>query len=256
MARDDARPDAQDAPGEAALERAGLIYGVVAPIAGGGTGEAGGSPAAGGAGTRRPAAPAVVLRGVETDVERLTALSGTIAPQRALVVPQPLRHLYLSRAHVGQRWFVTSIDGDNEPATFGDALYAVEQLTTGVRERWGAPPLLVGHGQGGELALALAAIVPELLAGVVALDAALPVVPGWERPACDAGGLPVLVLPGAQAQADGDRTRAELAALGARVTVVPAPEAATTLDTALDAELAAWWAAEGPDGQPSLALSA
>ena len=248
--------DAEAVPGEAAFERAGLVYGVVEPAAGGGAG-ATGRAAAGRAGTRPPAAPAVVLRGVESDGERLTALAGALAPARTLVVPQPLRHLYLSRAHVGQRWFVTSIDGDVEPATFGDALYAVEQLTTGARERWGAPPLLVGHGQGGVLALALAAIAPELLAGVVALDATLPVVPGWERPACDAGGLPVIVLPGAQPGADAERTRDQLTAIGARVTVVAAArDAATTLATALDAELAAWWAAEGPDGPPSLALTA
>ena len=157
------------------------------------------------------------------------------------------RYAIPSRSHVGRRWFVRSIDGESEPATFGDALFAVEQLTVGARERWGEPPLLVGHGQGGELALALAAIVPELLAGVVALDASLPVVPGWERPACDAGGLPVLVLPGGQEPPAGERTRTELQAIGARVTVAPSHGEAAALGPALDDPLAAWWAAEGPD---------
>lgn len=213
-----------------ALDRAGLIYGVSGPA---------GATAA-----------AVVLQGTATDVERLTALAAAVSPARALVVPDPLRFLYLSRSHVGRRWFVRSIDGETEPATFGDALYAVEQLTLGARERWGEAPLLVGHGQGGELALALAAIVPELLAGVVALDAALPVVPGWERPAGDAGGLPVMVLPGAQAPAAVERTRTELAALGARVTVAASHGEAVKLGRALDEPLASWWAAEGPDGPP------
>ncbi|MBB4662770.1 alpha/beta hydrolase [Conexibacter arvalis] len=221
-----------------ALDRAGLIYGLVEP--GGGS---------------DPAAPAIVLQGTGTDVERLTALARVAAPARALVVPEPLRFLYLSRAHVGRRWFVRSIDGETEPASFGDALYAVEQLTTGAREQWGAP-LLIGHGQGGELALALAAIVPELLAGVVALDAALPVVPGWERPACDAGGLPVLVLPGFQEEAAVARTRAELAAIGARVTVVPPRAEAAALGSVLDEAIAGWWAGEGPDGAAALPLSA
>jgi pimeloyl-ACP methyl ester carboxylesterase len=215
---------------ESALDRAGLIYGLSGP--------AGATSAA------------VVLQGTASDVERLTALAGTVAPARALVVPDPLRFLYLSRSHVGRRWFVRSIDGETEPATFGDALYAVEQLTLGAGERWDEPPLLLGHGQGGELALALAAIVPELLAGVVALDAVLPVVPGWERPACDAGGLPVLVLPGAQEPAAVERTRAELAAVGARVTVAPSHGEAAALGAALDEPLASWWAAEGPDGPP------
>jgi pimeloyl-ACP methyl ester carboxylesterase len=222
-----------------ALERAGLIYGLVDPAGGGGA---------------APAPPAIVLRGVSTDADRLTALAGALAPARRLVVPQPLRFLYLSRAHVGQRWFVRGIDGDTEPATFGDALYAVEQLAVGAAEAWG-PPLLVGHGQGGELALALAAIVPELLAGVVALDAALPVVPGWERPACAAGGLPVLLLPGAQEPGEIERTRAELTAVGARVTAVGAREEAVALGAALDATIASWWAGEGPDGPAPAALA-
>ncbi len=212
----------------AVLDRAGLIYGV--------SGSAGATAAA------------VVLQGTESDVERLTELAGAVAPARALVVPDPLRFLYLSRSHVGRRWFVRSIDGETEPATFGDALYAVEQLTLGARERWGEPPLLVGHGQGGELALALAAIVPELLAGVVALDATLPVVPGWERPACDAGGLPVMVLPGEQQTSVVGRARTELETIGARVTVAPSHGQSAALGPALDDPLAAWWAAEGPDG--------
>jgi len=210
---------------EAALDRAGLIYGLAGPA--------------------DATAAAVVLQGTATDVERLTALAGATAPARALVVPDPLRFLYLSRSHVGRRWFVRSIDGETEPATFGDALYAVEQLTLGAHERWSEPPLLVGHGQGGELALALAAIVPERLAGVVALDATLPVVPGWERPACDAGGLPVIVLPGAHETAAIERTRAELAAIGARVTVAPSHGQAEALGPALDEPLASWWAAAG-----------
>jgi len=225
-----------------ALDRAGLVYGVVAPAA-----APDGAPAAG-------ARAAIVLRGSDGDPERLTALAAAAAPARTLVVPEPLRFLYLSRAHVGQRWFVRSIDGETEPATFGDALYAVEQLTVGARERWGAPPLLVGHGQGGELALALGAIVPELLAGVVAIDAALPVVPGWERPPCEAGGLPVLLLPGGQEPVDGERTRAELSAIGARVTAVPAREAAISLAPPLAETVAEWWAAEGCDRPSARAI--
>ncbi len=223
-----------------ALDRAGLIYGLVDPRDGG---------------AASAAAPAVVLRGISTDVDRLTALAGAVAPARRLVVPEPLRFLYLGRAHVGQRWFVRSVDDETEPASFGDALFAVEQLTAGAREAAG-PPLLVGHGQGGELALALAAIVPELLAGVVALDAALPQVHGWERPECSAAGLPVLLLPAAQTAEEVERSRAELAAIGARATAVAPREEAAALGPALDDVIASWWRAEGPEGPAAQGIAA
>lgn len=215
---------------EQTLDRAGLAYYVdEAPTAAAGS--------------------TIVLRGVETNAARLSGLARAAAPAHRLVVPEPLRFLYLGRAHVGQRWFVTGLDGEIEPATFGDALYAVEQLAAGAHARWPAPQLLVGHGQGGALALALALLVPELLAGVVALDAVLPDVPGWERPSCRLDGLPVLLLPGAQAGSGAERTRAELAAAGARLTTVADAAAcaeAAALGPALDDAVADWWRAVAP----------
>lgn len=219
---------------EEALDRAGLIYAVDDPAG-------------------APTGTTTVLRGVDTDVARLGALARATAPAHRRVVPEPPRFLYLGREHVGQRWHVTSIDGDAEPATFGDALYAVEQLAVAVRERWPQPQLLIGHGQGGALALALAVLVPELLAGVVALDAALPEVPGWERPPCTLDGLPVLLLPGADSGAgDGEaaeRTQAQLTAAGARLTTVAdaaASAEAAALGPALDDVLADWWRGVAP----------
>lgn len=107
---------------EQTLDRAGLVYYV--------DDEPPGQAQAGCAGST------IVLRGVETNAGRLSALARATAPAHRLVVPEPLRFLYLGRAHVGQRWFVSGIDGDVEPATFGDALYAVEQLTAGAHDRW------------------------------------------------------------------------------------------------------------------------
>lgn len=198
------------------LDRAGLVYGVE-------------EPAAAASGTT------LVLRGVGTDPARLAELAAAIAPGRRRVVPEPPRFLYVGREHVGQRWWVTSIDGEHEPATFGDALHAVEQLAAGIRAQWTAPSLLVGDGQGGELALALALIAPELVAGVVACDAALPEVPGWERPAAALDGLPVLLLPGALPVAAIERTRRELLAAGARVSESAETETAS-----------AWWREAAP----------
>jgi pimeloyl-ACP methyl ester carboxylesterase len=218
------------------LDRAGLVYAL--------EGDPAGAELPGAAGTT------VVLTGVATDRARLGALARAVAPDHRRVVPEPLRFLYLGRAHVGQRWYVTGIDGEIEPATFGDGLYAAEQLTIGAREQWGAPPLLVGHGQGGTLALALALLVPERLAGVVALDAALPEVPGWERPPTALEGLPVMLLAGDQPTAAVQRTRQELLRAGARLTATPPSTEPTVLDPALDAVIADWWRDVAP-GRPS-----
>jgi pimeloyl-ACP methyl ester carboxylesterase len=208
-----------------ALDRAGLVY-ELQSLEGEGT--------------------TLVLGGLATDRVRLTALARDVAPGHRRIVPEPLRFLYLGRAHVGRRWYVTSIDGEIEPATFGDGLYAAEQLTIGAEEQWGVPPLLVGHGQGGVLALALALLVPERLAGVVALDAALPQVPGWELPPTALEGLPVMLLPGEQERAAIDRTRGELIRAGARLTVAPATEEAAVLGPALDDAIADWWREAAP----------
>jgi predicted esterase len=221
------------------LDRAGLAYAVVEPArsaSAAGAGEVGG---AGGAGMRAassvdagPGAAAgttIALAGVGTDAERLRALAAAVAPAHRVVVPEPPRFLYLGRERVGQRWYVESIDGEIEPATFGDALYALEQLVLGAAERFGGAPLLVGEGvQGGGLALALALLLPERLAGVVAVDARLPEVPGWERPAGGPDGLPVLLV----SSDDRGGTATVLREVGARVTEVADTGAA-----------AAWWSA-------------
>lgn len=227
------------APAWEALDRAGLVYAVEEPA---GAGAAGGEGAAavGAAGAEGAAGTTIVLRGVATDPERLTALARAVAPARRLVVPEPLRFLYLGRHHVGQRWWVTGLDGEHEPATFGDALAAVERLADGVREQWGGAPLLVGHGQGGALALAVALLLGDRLGGVAAVDAALPEVPGWELPPVALGGLPVLLLPGLQPPGELERTRRALLAAGARLAEAPPSAEAAVLGPSLDAPLAGW----------------
>jgi len=206
-----------------ALDRAGLVYEVRAP----GVGEAGGTT--------------IALGGTHTDEARLAELARATAPDHRVVLPEPLRFLYLSRDHVGRRWYVTSIDGEIEPATFGDALYAVEQLAIAAHETWDRPPLLIGHGQGGELALALALLMPDMLAGVAAVGATIPQVPGWERPDRAAGGLPVLLVPAHGDDVAAARTHDELAAIGAHVATSSAVPAADALEPSLDPVVARWW---------------
>jgi pimeloyl-ACP methyl ester carboxylesterase len=205
------------------LDRAGLVYELRAPAGG------------------ETLGTTIALGGTHTGEARLAALARASAPDHRVVLPEPLRFLYLSRDHVGRRWYVTSIDGEIEPATFADALFAVEQLAIAAHEQWDRRPLLIGHGQGGALALALALLVPDRLAGVAAVGAAIPRVPGWERPDCAAGGLPVLLVPGHGEGAAAARARDALTAIGAQVERSAAGAAADALGPSLDAVVARWW---------------
>ncbi len=135
---------------------------------------------------------------------------------------------------------MTGLDGEHEPATFGDALAAAEQLADGVREQWGGARCWSVTGRAARWRLALALLLGERLGGVAAIDAALPQVPGWERPPVALGGLPVPLLPGAQPPGELERTRRALLASGAHLTEAPASAGSARSARALDPQLAAW----------------
>jgi pimeloyl-ACP methyl ester carboxylesterase len=154
----------------------------------------------------------VVLPGAGLGEDALLELAGA-ARARALLV-EPPRIVYLGREAVARRWYVDNIDRSIEPATFADALGALERFVQAVCERWGAP-VLVGAGQGGELALALAVLTPEALAGVVAVDAGIPRVSGWHRPPRQCRSLPIRLI-ARRRRRDGPTVK-ELERLGATV---------------------------------------
>jgi predicted esterase len=81
-------------------------------------------------------------------------------------------------AHRGFRWWIDDPDGRPDPASFGDSL---AQLTTrleqlSVSDRW----VLVGHGQGASMALAIASVAGDLLDGVVASNGGWRAPDGWD----------------------------------------------------------------------------
>ena len=136
--------------------------------------------------------------------------------------------VYVGRSIVGYTWFVGP-DEQPSPLFFGDALAEIERFLWDEIDRQDSAsadlPFLVGVGQGGIMALAAAAAVPDLLSGVAAIDAFLPVVPGWEPPLVHLDGLPVLLLEHADFQAPerdqvlrGERLVATLDDWGAAVT--------------------------------------
>lgn len=133
----------------------------------------------------------------------------------------------------GKLWFIER-DGFVEPSMFGDNLRQTEAFLRDTIARDAradeVPLTIVGRGQGGILALVLGATWPELVDRVVAIDATLPVVPGWSMPERALTGLNVTLVR-TRALADPKATQATLERLGAAVREVPVEQ--IDLDDAL-----------------------
>lgn len=148
-----------------------------------------------------------------------------------VIALESYKGVYVGRSIVGYTWFIGPDDRPS-PIFFGDALAEIERFLWDEVDRQPAAaeaelPFLVGVGQGGIMALAAAAAVPDLLSGVVAIDAFLPVVPGWEPPLVPLADLPMLLLEreGSVAPGDGvlhgDDLVGTLRSWGATVTYQP-----------------------------------
>jgi pimeloyl-ACP methyl ester carboxylesterase len=115
-----------------------------------------------------------------------------------VISPQGLYGVYEGAMDlVARNWFYDEYDLPYpEPISFGYSLRAIEALVYDVHDRLASgavPPVLLGHGQGGALALALALVIPDYLSGVISINGVLPAFSGWS-PDTDAGELPVLLV--------------------------------------------------------------
>lgn len=150
-----------------------------------------------------------------------------ISDGRRVIAPRAARW---SRFGDGGRfsWFTSVAPPLIEPIGFGDGLMQLERLLLDHAAEHEAQRdiVVVGIGQGGTMALALAMLWPELVTRIVAIGGFWPVIPGWDMPDRDMAGLQVL-LAGAAVGA-GER----MCALGAEVT-----EMATTDDPTLVAAI-------------------
>jgi pimeloyl-ACP methyl ester carboxylesterase len=109
-------------------------------------------------------------------------------------------------------WFSSISPPSVEPIGFGDSLIQLEALTleyATAGERAGT--VLVGIGQGGTMALCLAALWPEVIKGVIAIEAFWPEVAGWELPERDMSPVHVLLI------SSGSEAGFRLTARGAKV---------------------------------------
>lgn len=129
--------------------------------------------------------------------ESVAELARAAAPSGRIIGLQSYKGVYVGRHVVGYTWYIGPLDRP-APVFFGDALAEIERFLWDELDRQETDqperPFLIGIEQGAVMALATALAAPDLISGVVAVDGALPIVPGWEPPLAPLDGLPVLLI--------------------------------------------------------------
>ena len=138
----------------------------------------------------------ITLHGGAGTLDDLVPLARSISPSFEVIAVEAPR-----RVHYGESsaytWYYAEEPNRPEPITFGDSLIQLEQLVYEISEQNQAgyePLYLLGLDQGALLALALALVVPDYLAGVVAICGCLPEISGWPLPDRELNNLPVQLV--------------------------------------------------------------
>jgi predicted esterase len=141
----------------------------------------------------------VTLEGAGRHGDDFVAFVRSLDEEIEVVAPNAPRFRvdYTPPPTLSRYWYAGESEGRPDPTTFGDCLFQVEQFVLDVldrRQESSCLPYLVGFDQGAVLALASTEVIPDYLAGVVAICGYLPEIPGWEPPISDIAGLPVLLV--------------------------------------------------------------
>lgn len=138
----------------------------------------------------------MTLHGYNAFGDSIRELGTATNPGGRVLGLQASKGVYLGRNIVGYTWFVGPLQQPS-PVHYGDALQELERFLwdqIDSQERDDAElPFLLGIEQGATMALAMAAATPDLISGVIAIDAIFPTVPGWEPPLAPLNGLPILL---------------------------------------------------------------
>ena len=184
----------------------------------------------------------IALHGNAEDAPQGLDLGRELFPDDLIVAPsspRPMDPRYgdTRAAHERKLWFFVQ-GGFIEPTLFGETLRQVELLLHDHVDRLTADAAkdpgvwLIGRAEGGTLALALAAVWPELVDGVIAIDAVWPDVPGWHPAERGAAPLDVRLLrdrrDGRDADAAEARIRERFERVGAVVTTARLTDDAAT----------------------------
>ncbi len=118
------------------------------------------------------------------------------SPDGPVTALESYKGVFVAKEIVGYTWFLGP-DTAPSPMFFGDSLGEIEKFLWDEIDRSEESPaqlpFLIGIGQGGIMALATALAVPDLLSGVIAVDAFLPKVGGWNPPLAPMNRLPILL---------------------------------------------------------------
>jgi predicted esterase len=196
------------------------------------------------------ASPRVItLHGYNQNGWTPAALGRAAAPEGRIIGLESYKGVYVGRTIVGNTWYVGPLDRP-APVFFGDALAEIERFLwdeldrqeTDIPER----PFLLGIEQGAVMALATALAVPDLVSGVIAVDGALPVVPGWEPPLAPLGGLPVAILGDLAATSDAPVVRRDALATQIDAWGGSATWIASTTERERNQAITEWMARQAP----------
>lgn len=146
----------------------------------------------------RPASPRLItLHGHNRRGDSPAELGRAAAPHGRIIGLESYKGVYIGRTVVGYTWYIGPLDRPS-PIFFGDALSEIERFLWDDLDRQASDqpelPFLLGVEQGAVMAIAAALAVPDLLSGVIAVDGALPIVPGWDPPLAPLADLPMLLL--------------------------------------------------------------
>ncbi len=196
------------------------------------------------------ASPRVItLHGYNQNGWAPAALGRAAAPEGRIIGLESYKGVYVGRTIVGNTWYVGPLDRP-APVFFGDALAEIERFLWDEldRQKTDTPerPFLLGVEQGAVMALATGLAVPDLISGVIAVDGALPVVPGWEPPLAPLEGLPVLLLGDLGATSDAPVLRRQELSRQLDVWGGTATWSAPTTEEDRDRAMATWLSQQTP----------
>lgn len=164
------------------------------------------------AGGLRQASALIGLHDAQSRPSDLLPFLRQIGGGRRIVAPRSARWSAHGRGGL-YSWYSSISPPLVEPIGFGDSLIQLEAfILEEAAQEWAAANILVGIGQGGTMALMLAALWPELCRAVIAVDAIWPTVPGWQPPDLMMSATHVLLTDAR------DGVREQLAVRGAHVT--------------------------------------
>jgi predicted esterase len=201
----------------------------------------------------------IVLHDHDQNGRAYAELAQAIAPDARIIGLESYKGVYVGREITGFTWYPGPAE-QPPPIFFGDSLIEIEKFLLDELDRQASErperPFLLGVRQGGVMALAAGLAAPDALSGIIAVEAMLPPVDGWNPPLAPLDGLPVLLAgahPLAQRRAavlHGEALAAQLEQWDANVTHLPTlPVSEPT------ATIAGWLAQQHPrfGGPPDIA---